>query len=393
MARTYLKVLTAAAIAWAAESPPDFGQGLLLAAEPAGALAARVGGRSYPSVFQAWSSADPLPGADKLDMLVRHDLVFGSPGLFGLRWQGRYTGLATGFDPQSVEQARAFRKYLLERNPQMVLLLELRYRDAGRDYLPEGHPWWMRDEEGELVLGWEEGNLFKLDFDRPDFRAQVATQAKAVMATGAVDGVMLDWWSDDDGRMELVRAVREAVGPDALILANANDRTTPKTAEYINGYFMECYRSKSPADWKRIAETLTWAEQNLREPRINCLETWYHQSRDDLHLMRATTTLGLTHSDGYCLFSDPNELPTPDHRHNWYAFWDKSLGRPLGPNTTRPDGATVREFERGLAVYNPPGNEAVRLQFDSPHTSRATGRTAREHEVPAGDGDLLIHSR
>ena len=45
--------------------------------------------------------------------------------------------------------------------------------------------------------------------------------------------------------------------------------------------------------------------------------------------MRATTTLALTHGDGYCLFSDPNPLPTPDHMHNWYPFWNKSLGRPL----------------------------------------------------------------
>jgi hypothetical protein len=36
--------------------------------------------------------------------------------------------------------------------------------------------------------------------------------------------------------------------------------------------------------------------------RINCLESWFHQSRDDLNLMRATTTLALTRSDGYALF-------------------------------------------------------------------------------------------
>jgi len=35
----------------------------------------------------------------------------------------------------------------------------------------------------------------------------------------------------------------------ALIIANANDRTTPQTAPYINGYFMECYRSRTAKDW------------------------------------------------------------------------------------------------------------------------------------------------
>ena len=85
--------------------------------------------------------------------------------------------------------------------------------------------------------------------------------------------------------------------------------------------------SKTAQDWKRIADTLAWAEANLREPRVNCLETWFHKSRDDLNLMRATTTLALTHSDGYCLFSDPNPLPTPDHLHNWYPFWNREPGQ------------------------------------------------------------------
>ena len=44
-------------------------------------------------------------------------------------------------------------------------------------------------------------------------------------------------------------------------------------------------------------------------------------------LMRATTTLSLTLSDGYCLFADPDPLPTADHLHDWYPYWNKSLGK------------------------------------------------------------------
>jgi hypothetical protein len=93
------------------------------------------------------------------------------------------------------------------------------------------------------------------------------------MKSGAVDGVMLDWWSDDASRLELIREVREAVGERAIIIANANDRQTPQTAPFINGYFMECYRSQTAQEWKTIADTLVWAEAHLREPRVNCLET------------------------------------------------------------------------------------------------------------------------
>ncbi|MBV5332780.1 hypothetical protein JZU54_04275 [bacterium] len=39
-----------------------------------------------------------------------------------------------------------------------------------------------------------------------------------------VDGIMLDWWQDDDERLALVKAVRARIGEGALILANANDR-------------------------------------------------------------------------------------------------------------------------------------------------------------------------
>jgi len=349
----------------------------------------RIRGRAFPSVFQAWSGADH-PGAEPaLKTMARHDLVFRGPGAFGLRWDRPPAGLATGITPDSVPRGLAVRRQLLELNPNIVLIAEIRYRDAPRGFLPADHPWWRR-KDGKPVPGWGEGGFLQLDFSNPDYRRHVARRAGAVVGTGVVDGVMLDWWSDDDERLALVREVRRAVGDDALILANANDRETPRTAPYLNGYFMECYRSKTAADWHRIAETLSWAEAHLREPRVNCVETWYHASRKDLHLMRATTTLVLTRSDGYCLFSDPNQLPTADHRHNWYAFWEKGLGRPVGPGRKRDDGAFMREFDNGFAVYNPMGNREITLRFPEDLTSRATGQTGRTHRLAAPDGDIYL---
>jgi len=153
---------------------------------------------------------------------------------------------------------------------------------------------------------------------------------------------------------------------------------------------MECCVSKTPKHWKKIAETLAWAEKNLRTPRINCLETWYHKSRNDLHLMRAATTLSLTHSDGYCLFSDPNTLPTGDHRHNWYTFWSKSLGRPKGPGKARTDGSFLRHYKNGTVVYNPMGNKRVTVTFGENRTSLAAGKTAKQHRINPCDGDILL---
>lgn len=352
-------------------------------------VADRISRRGFPSVFQAWNPADNLREHPHVTE-ARHDLIFHGESFYGLQWDGASPGLATRFRPESILRGRRRRQELLQRNPNMILLLELRYRDAHRSFLPDGHAWWRRDADGKIVPGWEEGGYLQLDVSNPGFRDHVAKRAEAAVASGVVDGIMLDWWRDDDDRLSLVKDIRSRIGDDAVILANANDVPTPRTAPFINGYFMECYRSRTEEDWNRIATTLVWAEANLRPPRINCLETWFHQSRSDEHLMRATTALVLVLSDGYCLFSDPNPLPTPDHLHTWYPFWERRLGRPLAAGVKRPDGARSREFALGSAVYNPLGNRAVTVSFEEPRTSIATGRRDRSHTVEPGDGDLFL---
>ena len=294
---------------------------------PAGSRtpAARLAERTFPSVFQAWSDVQDPAVKDELAGQARHDLLFHGPGWFGLAWDARHEGEGVAFTAAGLRAGREKRAALLQRNPQMILIAEIRYRDAYRDYLPEDHRWWKRDAAGRRLPGWQDAGAdayLLLDFENAEFQDHVARQAAAAVASGVVDGVMLDWWVDDEARLALVRKIRSAIGPDALILANANDHRTPMTAPYVNGYFMECPHTRTPADWSKISDTLLWAEENLRAPRVNCLETWFHQSRDDFPLMRATTTLALTQSDGFCLFSDPNTLPAPDHELAWYPFWE-----------------------------------------------------------------------
>lgn len=364
------------------------GQGAAVGEERS--ISERIAARDFPSVFQAWSPADNLRGENELVTAARHDFIWHGTSWYGLAWDKSPSGLGEALRPESIEKGLAKRKELLALNPNLILIAEIRYRDASKRFLPENHKWWRRNEDGTLTKGWSEGGFLQLDFDNPEYRRHVAKRAAAVVESGVVDGVLLDWWRDDDSRLELAKLVREAIGDKHLIIANPNDNTTPRTAPYINGYFMECYRSKTPKQWQRIAATLKWAEANLREPRANCLESWFHNSRQDLNLMRATTALSLTCSNGYCLFSDPNPLPTGDHRHNWYPFWDSNLGKPTAPGVTMPDGTIRRQFENGAAVYNPMGNKTVTITFDQPKTSAATGKKSRTHALKSPDGDIYL---
>jgi hypothetical protein len=350
----------------------------------------RITARDFPSVFQAWSRVENVPETNPLVGIARHDLMWSCIGL-GLQWDAEHRGLAERFEPRSIQKVRKVREQLLKLNPNIILIAEIRYRDAHPRWLPEGHKWWMRDENGRIVKGWKEGGFLLLDYKNPEYRRHVAKRAKAVMASGIADGIMLDWWNDDEDRLALVREIRAAIGDGPLIIVNTNHRKAPRTASYLNGLFMECFQSKRPEDWRMIEDTLTWAEQNLRPPRVNCVEVWYHNSRQDWPLMRAVTALALTHSNGYCLFSDPNPLPSPDHLHDWYEFWDKSLGKPVAPSSKRNDGAVIREFEKGTVVYNPMGNRTVEVVFDNIRISRAAGKSGKTHTLKSSDGDIYLY--
>ena len=99
----------------------------------------RIGNRSFPSIFQAWNAAE-ISGEEKWTSVARHDIVFHAPDFFELHWDQRFPGLATSFTPDSIAAAKSIRQRLFEQNPNIVLLAELRYRDAHRSYLPDGHP-------------------------------------------------------------------------------------------------------------------------------------------------------------------------------------------------------------------------------------------------------------
>lgn len=377
----------------------------------------KVKDRDFPSVFQAWygiDMPDQYPAKtleQRLSLAAKHDILWEEPLsqlgekvdlVLGLVWDHENHGLASSFTKESLILAKENKRKLLGKNPNMVLLFEVRWRDAPSTFLPEDSPWWKRNDKGEIIKGWLGGwvPFYMLNYDNEEFQDNVARQAKIALESGVYDGIMLDW----SGHEQITRKIRKAIGNEGLIIVNLHDdiEDAKKFKDVINGSFMELNprdgssntaaggkEERNLRNWDNIREALLWFEKEFQEPRINCLEVW--GDRKDLARMRATTTLGLTHSNGYVLFADPNPLPTPDHYHDWYPFWDVNLGKPKRDLKKLSNGAYQRVFDNGVVIYNHYKNGKVYLKFKNKMRSAATGKISNSFVIDDRDGDIFLH--
>lgn len=326
----------------------------------------RVKTRSFPSVFQAWGDATNMAPEDIKVTRARHDLAWWGIGdVDGLVWDtgpvGGYRVLATCFTDASIVKGQNFRQTMLGYNPNMILLANLNYQGAKASWLPDNHEWWLRDANGNKIVSWTGAETwYRLDFANPGLRTQVVAWAVSAINSGVYDGVMLDWWDENQeasARLSLLQEVRSAIGDTFLIIVNANDRYSTQSAPYINGVFMETGANipTTATRWNKIKDVMVWNQANVLEPKLVGLEVWYVSSSDD-----------------------------------WYPFWDKSLGKAVGAGSLQPNGSYKREFENGYAVYNPKGNGQVTVTFPVNYIRVSTGASAKVHNVADQDGDIFL---
>ena len=362
----------------------------------------RIDNRSLPSIFSSWDDVDNMPHLTREERNALHDMRWNFR--FGLDFRQSADGTikAMGYMPR----ARQIHDDYLELNTNMIFLVEIRMRDYPPSTFPSDSPYWARDQQGNPITS---GNWL-LDFTHPDMQDMIVDLALAVAKCGLYDGVMFDWWNEDwptlngyrtveqerTARLNIVRRIREAAGDDFLIICNGNRRTFPLTGPYINGTFMETLRDNDSGytyeGLQQIEDTLTWAEENLREPKINALEGWGITSEQpdspaNLRWMRLFTTMGLTHSDGYVLYNDGIQ-----HGHYWYDFWDADLRRPVGEKGVQyenRDGLFIREFTNGWAVYNRSG-ETQQIQLSEEVIGVESGEQDRVHHLPDLDGEIYL---
>ena len=386
----------------------------------------RINNRSYPSVFMAW---DDVVGQDHLSPLERgmlHDLWF-SPD-FGVEWD------ATPNMPQPEQATRLadtsgtsfeIRRNAQQFNPDTIAIRSILIHARGSDEaFPLDSPFWLRDSNGEIIKN-SVGDPYT-NFLLPDLQNLIVNRILAIERCGVYDGVMLDGFSHNGtgfgGRSfynasdaeimqaweNIFEAVRSQVRDDFLILINANDTKPTRYAKYVNGVFMEAFKDHPGGytrDWvRKLEDVLTWAENNLREPHINCLQgegmsIEPPDGPNNLQWMRMFTTLSLTHSNGYVLYTDGKRdlavaLEIPLLAHLWYDFWNTDLGQPVGPKAQPykdTEGVFIREFTNGWAVYNRSGKAQV-IEFSENVSSVTSGLSAAKHAVLDLNGDMFLRS-
>ena len=343
--------------------------------------------------------------------------MYWSPG-FGLHWLETEQGVQL---VGSLDRAREQRDTLLAHNPNMLFIREIRMRDAFlNDFYHEDWPYWVRDEEDNRIpVGGY--SAFLVDFTQPGMQDIIVQQAIAVAKCGLYDGIFLDWWkevhavlrvdwstegyhgneAEQQARDIIIQRIRAEAGDDFLILVNSNRNKPRRAGPYINGLFMETLRDYDGGyrhdGLIKIESTLLWAEKNLRKPQVNCLEGWglkteSPDSPTNRRWLRVFTAMSLTHSDGYVQLND-----STGHNH-WYDFWERDLGKPIGPKAQRYqniEGLFIREFTNGWAVYNRSGQaQTITLPASATPVSDRGGNSASQtYLLPDLDGEIYLTTK
>ena len=384
----------------------------------------RIENRSFPSVVQVRS--DDVLGLDHLteeQRFVLHDLHWDVRFESSIAWNitsiEPTPGLATSL-AGPLAHAREVRQRRLDQNPNVVFIESVVIHDFfNLDTYPPGSDFWLRDENGEVIR--KKTGQYLVNFLKPELQDLFIKRIIAFDRCGLYDGIFIDGFANNgtgfSGRnsypytdeeiihayLNIFREARKHVRDDFLILVNGGRSKPTRVTEYVNGTFMETGKDHpggyTHGGLAELESTLLWSEQNLREPQINCLTgrgigTEPADSPNNRRFMRVFTTMSLTHSDGYVIYTD-GKISTPGFVHFWYPFWDADLGRPIGLKAQQYKdipGLFIREFTNGWAVYNRSGTaQTITLPASAtPVSDRGNNAAAPTHLLPDLDGEIYL---
>ena len=364
-------------------------------------------------------------GGGNPELVSYHDLFWAPPFDLSFQKSSPWSKLVG-----NLPKAIARQEQLVSKNPNMLFLCEIRHLGAH----PVAHyseDWfgWVRDINGIPISeapperSWRS---YMVNFALPEVQDVIVGQAISVAQCGLYDGIFFDGWSDEGQMLKprwgetlaspitfeqekaallsILQRIRESVRDDFLILVNSNWFKLPNSAPYINGGFMETTRDLDSGFSNdllaEIEDALIWFEENVREPKINCVQgqgisTERPDSPTNKRWMRVFTTMSLTLSDGYALYTTGHYYQD----HFWYPFWDADLGQPIGPTTQRYqediESLYIREFTNGWAVYNRSGSEqTITLPSSAtPVSDRGSPAASITHLLPDLDGEIYLKAK
>lgn len=92
------------------------------------------------------------------------------------------------------------------------------------------------DSIANYVYDWKEGHCNRMELHDTNFQNNVAAQGVTIVNTGVVDGVMLDWWDEEEflaKRIALLKKVHAAICDKAIIILNSNNLKVPHCSLYM----------------------------------------------------------------------------------------------------------------------------------------------------------------
>lgn len=373
-----------------------------LAATYAATVAAETGKKAfadvaYPRIAMLWS---PIRGDRSLTSYARHDLIMAGVGSFRLRYDREPSGLADGFTPESIKNARERIASMRKDNPRAVILGDLPFYEYPDGWLPEDHPWWLR-VNGERKQFWP--GTHRMNWYNTEYQEHLVAQTAALKEVG-VDGVFYDnVRNEPDAWVPFLQRVRKAVGDDFLILANAGYAVGSYdfAAPYLNGIMYESGWSHNRTEWDDCIRKMQHTQTLLREPKISIIER-FEETRSragwpgdpkrgekppaDPQARRWSLCYALTIGDFYYLFSD-----NTSHRHDWHPEYDAKIGLPLERGRRIGPHVWERKYEKARVVVNLPGaTESHTVTLGHPAIDTLSGRRDTRFVIPPGDGCVLL---
>lgn len=353
-------------------------------------VAERIAGHNFPSIAKPWGNCVDFKINKRSEEIIHHDIAWESIGkendkignrIIGANWTGVYPALSSQFS--NADAAIANKKEALNKNPNIIILAELRWRDYMDSLLPNDHEFWKRDSLGNRVIAKGDKmarTRYLLDTSNIHLVNQLLMQAKCMVESGIYDGVFLDWFGPSAGFFE---KLRNAIGDKYLIITNSNYKYDAERAKYINGAYMECYKTENPT-------VVSLWEQTVQSPKVNVVDMMGEannlQGASDFKRMRNTTTFTLIHSDGYLLYGDHY------HNHHWFDFWNFKLGNPITKEIMIEKDIYKRNFENGVVVNNA-SKQAKEIEFDTLMKRFSTNEISTKFLLESNDGDYFISNK